>query len=87
MANIKFDHRTGQMTLRTQPVPVSADQLLAKIKRIYGPLMSRNDIDEAWVKEVIKKVNRGTRNIHYLDARTRATTEIAYFVLREFTNG
>ncbi len=57
--------------------------MLQKVKRVHQPLMVRHGISDEWVVQLIDRVLSGTRNINYLNAKTRAEQEIAYFILRE----
>lgn len=88
MANIRIDSRFGLNTRtglieRTQPQTPSGQEMLQKVKRMYGTLIHRGVVTEAKVNQIITKVQSGTRNIHYLDVKTPAEREVANYILRE----
>lgn len=81
---IRFNQRTGLPELVDDPKP-SEDEVFWKVKRIFYMKIRVHEISDDEIREIIKRVISGTRNIHYLvkAGEIPRLRDIANYILRE----
>lgn len=88
MPRFELNKRTFQFEIAPPRRP-TASELLTKLKRVHFRIIEDYKLKDDELREMISRVERGTRNVHYLTFKDRPKydrrlNEIVYFILREF---
>lgn len=85
MPRFVYDARApGGLRVATPENP-SVDKVFDKVKRTYAERLKRIEMSDSDIREVIRQVEHGTRNIRYLapTGKIREREDIIYFIMRE----